>query len=60
MPYCKLAFACLCGVYLVSPVDFIPEIAFGPLGLIDDLGALVMGVNAARTAFSKPKEVSSH
>lgn len=25
-------------IYTISPVDFIPEIFLGPLGLIDDLG----------------------
>lgn len=27
-------------VYLVSPVDVIPEFPLGPIGLIDDLGVL--------------------
>lgn len=25
-------------IYTISPVDFIPEIVFGPLGLVDDVG----------------------
>jgi uncharacterized membrane protein YkvA (DUF1232 family) len=28
-------------VYIVSPVDFIPEIFLGPLGIIDDLALVV-------------------
>ena len=56
LPYAKLGLALLCGVYVFSPVDFAPEAVLGPFGLIDDLGAVVMGVNAARTAFSKPRE----
>ena len=27
-------------VYLVSPVDVLPEAALGPLGLVDDLGVV--------------------
>src|SRR5262249_34666955 len=26
----------LAGIYILSPIDFIPEILFGPVGLIDD------------------------
>ena len=25
-------------IYTISPVDLIPEILFGPIGLVDDLG----------------------
>ena len=28
-------------VYIISPLDFIPEIAIGPIGLIDDAAILV-------------------
>jgi uncharacterized membrane protein YkvA (DUF1232 family) len=31
--------------YLVSPIDFLPEIVTGPLGLLDDLTILIMGLN---------------
>ena len=27
-------------LYLVSPVDVLPEVALGPLGLVDDLGVV--------------------
>ena len=27
-------------LYIISPIDFIPEILLGPIGLIDDAGAL--------------------
>lgn len=27
-------------LYLVSPVDALPEVALGPLGLVDDLGVV--------------------
>jgi uncharacterized membrane protein YkvA (DUF1232 family) len=29
-------------LYLVSPIDFIPEVALGPLGLLDDTGVLAL------------------
>ncbi|MEO6729352.1 MAG: YkvA family protein [Candidatus Dojkabacteria bacterium] len=28
-------------IYILSPIDFIPELFLGPLGLIDDLGLVV-------------------
>src|SRR5262245_4540761 len=31
----------LAGIYILSPIDFIPEILFGPVGLIDDAGVAV-------------------
>jgi len=34
-------------IYVVSPIDFVPEILFGPIGLIDDaialIGAIIIG-----------------
>ena len=27
-------------IYIISPIDFLPEILLGPIGLIDDLGAV--------------------
>lgn len=40
------------GVYAISPIDLVPEAVLGPLGLIDDAGALttvgVVVFNAAR------------
>ena len=32
----------LCAFYVVSPIDFLPEAALGPVGCVDDLGALYM------------------
>lgn len=29
-------------IYILSPVDLIPEVILGPLGLLDDAGALVV------------------
>jgi len=44
--------AIFCGVYCISPVDIFPEAMFGPLGYIEDIGALVTGVTAARMAMN--------
>ena len=30
----------LCCVYIISPVDLVPEVLLGPLGIIDDAGVL--------------------
>lgn len=30
-------------LYLLSPLDFIPELALGPFGLIDDFGIFIFG-----------------
>lgn len=31
----------LAGIYLLSPVDLLPEMFLGPFGLVDDAGALI-------------------
>ena len=33
-------------LYVLSPLDFIPEIALGPLGLVDDIAILAFAVNS--------------
>ena len=30
----------LCFLYIISPVDLMPEVLLGPLGIIDDAGVL--------------------
>ncbi len=40
----------LCGLYCISPIDVLPEAALGPAGLIDDVGALILAIAAARQA----------
>jgi uncharacterized membrane protein YkvA (DUF1232 family) len=47
MPFVAWGFVALCAAYVISPVDAFPEILFGPFGLFDDLGAVVMGVGTA-------------
>jgi uncharacterized membrane protein YkvA (DUF1232 family) len=36
----------LCALWMISPVDPIPELLFGPLGFADDAVALVVGIVA--------------
>jgi LPXTG-motif cell wall-anchored protein len=36
----KIAAMIIAVVYILSPIDFIPEIILGPLGIVDDMGAL--------------------
>jgi|SRR5208337_3674298 uncharacterized membrane protein YkvA (DUF1232 family) len=65
LPQCKLrefllpiigwGIAILCAIYCISPVDILPEAFLGPFGLIDDVGALVAGIAAARTAMKASK-----
>jgi uncharacterized membrane protein YkvA (DUF1232 family) len=50
------AFTAFCGVYVVSPVDVLPEIVLGPIGLIDDIGAIVAAVMSARAALAAGEE----
>lgn len=41
----KMFFIGLTVAYLVSPVDLIPELVFGPLGLVDDAAAIALLIN---------------
>lgn len=50
------AFALFCGAYVVSPVDVMPEAFLGPLGLVDDAGAIVAGLLSARAAWNAGKK----
>lgn len=56
MPIIGWIVAIFCGIYCISPIDIVPEAVLGPFGLIDDLGALVTGIAAARMAMKKAKE----
>lgn len=31
-------------IYIISPIDIIPELFFGPIGLLDDFGILMFGL----------------
>lgn len=41
----------LCLGYVLCPIDFMPEIALGPVGLLDDAGVLVAAFASIRSAF---------
>ena len=55
----------LCCAYIISPVDLVPEIALGPLGVIDDAGVLgfmlflikqgVVGIDNVQKSVEPPK-----
>ena len=32
--------------YFLSPIDLLPELALGPIGMIDDVGLLILALNA--------------
>lgn len=42
-------------LYLLSPLDIIPEIILGPLGLLDDGGALIVILLTLTTIHSRLK-----
>src|SRR5262245_4522763 len=46
-------------VYLLSPIDFVPELAFGPLGMIDDVGLMILALNVF-IASCPPDIVAEH
>ena len=56
LPIVGWCVAIFCGIYCISPIDIVPEALLGPLGLVDDLGALVTGIAAARTAMNHSKK----
>ena len=52
LPIAGWGVAIFCGVYCISPVDIVPEALLGPVGLVDDLGALAAGISAAGVAMT--------
>ena len=56
LPIVGWAVAIFCGIYCISPVDILPEAFLGPFGLVDDVGAVVAGIAAARAAMKAGKE----
>jgi uncharacterized membrane protein YkvA (DUF1232 family) len=51
------AVVAFCIVYGISPVDVLPEALLGPLGLIDDLGAIAVAVGAGSMALKAGREL---
>lgn len=46
-------------IYLFSPVDLVPELALGPLGMIDDVGLMILALNVF-IASCPPDIVAEH
>lgn len=59
LPIVGWCVAILCGIYCISPIDILPEAFLGPFGLVDDVGAIVAGVAAVKTAMSASNEPTS-
>lgn len=45
-------------IYLLSPVDLIPELLTGPLGLVDDSAALLLAAGLLGKAASRNRTVT--
>jgi uncharacterized membrane protein YkvA (DUF1232 family) len=60
MPFVAWGFVALCAAYAISPVDAMPEVIFGPLGLIDDLGAVAAGIGTAMATINAKKNRSAY
>ena len=56
MPIVGWAMAIFCGFYAISPIDIMPEAVLGPFGLIDDIGAVVVCISAAKAAMRAKDE----
>lgn len=56
MPFVAWGFVVLCALYVVSPVDALPEIVLGPLGAVDDLAAVVAGVGTAMATIKAQRQ----
>jgi uncharacterized membrane protein YkvA (DUF1232 family) len=52
----KIAGMIIAVVYILSPVDFIPEILLGPLGIVDDMGALTWLAVAAGQEYTRHRQ----
>lgn len=46
-------------LYVVSPIDFIPEALFGPLGVFDDIGLFILGLETF-IRMAPPEVVREH
>jgi uncharacterized membrane protein YkvA (DUF1232 family) len=54
MPIVAGLFAVGCGVYVISPLDIVPDV-IPVIGWIDDAGAAVLGIGAAMAALTAKK-----
>ncbi len=56
----ELLLVVLAMLYVVMPVDFIPELVAGPLGLTDDLAAVALvGTTLMRARRARPVEAET-
>jgi uncharacterized membrane protein YkvA (DUF1232 family) len=55
LPIVGWMFAIFCGLYCISPVDIVPEALLGPFGLVDDIGAAVVGIASGIAAHNASK-----
>jgi uncharacterized membrane protein YkvA (DUF1232 family) len=53
-------FAGSCGAYFLLPCDLCPELILGPLGLFDDVIAVLMGIVSLVAAIKSAREARSH
>jgi uncharacterized membrane protein YkvA (DUF1232 family) len=51
MQICGWVTAAICGAWILSPIDPLPEILLGPFGLADDVLAAIVGFMSARAAW---------
>lgn len=42
-------------IYVICPIDILPEVFFGPFGFVDDLGVAVAGVVKAKQLLKMAK-----
>ncbi len=56
MPIVGWTFAIFAGAYCLSPIDVVPEIVAGPIGLIDDVAVAIAGYAAAKAAMKAKQE----
>ena len=56
MPIVGWAMAVFSGLYVLSPVDLVPEALLGPIGIVDDIGAIFVGISAAKMAMAAKDE----
>lgn len=52
-PIVSWCFAIFCALYVISPVDLVPEAILGPFGAIDDIGAIIAGIMAVMASKGK-------
>ena len=55
LPFVGWAVTALSAAYVLSPIDAVPEIFFGPFGLVDDAAALAVGIASALMAMNSGK-----